>query len=309
MKNELVSIVIPTYKRPIYLKRCIESVLNQTYSNIEIIVVDDNNPDTIDRRDTESLMSQFLEEKRITYVKHDHNKNGSAARNTGWRLSKGRFITYIDDDDVIAPTKIQKQVECLENLDDSWGACYTGYELIKSNGSYQLSKENRCGDCYLDALMRTMFMGSGSNLFLRKKVVDEINGYDETFQRNQDIEFLVRVLENYKLAFIDEILLTIYQEKNRPVRSFEQLDGYAKYYLDRFNKRINNLRIDDKERVISVISLERCRIAFYKRKYLEGIKILIQNKTKMKYIVRYIEYLFRRLVTNESYGFNGLKRG
>ena len=79
-----------------------------------------------------------------------------------------------------------------------------------------------------------MFMGSGSNLFLRKKVVDEIGGYDESFQRNQDIEFLVRVLENYKLAYVDEVLLTIYQEGNRINRSFEQIDKYAKYYLEVF---------------------------------------------------------------------------
>lgn len=85
--------------------------------------------------------------------------------------------------------------------------------------------------------MRTMFMGSGSNLFLRKKVVDEIGGYDESFQRNQDIEFLVRVLENYKLAYVDEVLLTIYQEGNRVSRSFEQIDKYAKYYLEVFQDK------------------------------------------------------------------------
>lgn len=302
----LVSVIIPTYSRPKYLKRCLESVLNQTYKNIEIFVVDDNNPETEARIETEKIMDEYVGKKNVTYLKHNYNKNGSAARNTGWKHSSGKYITFLDDDDEIDDLKIQKQVECLENLEDSWGACYTAYKLIKEHGGDQISAENRSGNCYVDALMRTMFMGSGSNLFLRKKIVDEIGGYDESFQRNQDIEFLVRILEHYKLAYIDEVLLTIYQEGNRINRSFEQIDEYAKHYLEVFRDRINALDKSDKKRVVAVISLERCRVAFYKKKYKEGLKILLENKVGPKYIIKYIKYIVCRLITHESYGFDGL---
>lgn len=183
----LVSVVIPTYKRPIYLKRAIDSVLNQTYENVELIVVDDNNPDTPARLETEDLMAHYSDNPKVKYLKHDKNRNGSAARNTGWRAATGEYITYLDDDDEIAPEKIAKQVHCLEALDISWGACYTAYYVHKSNGGYQVSSEKRSGTLYVEALMRTLFMGSGSNLLLRKSVVDEIGGYDESFERNQDI--------------------------------------------------------------------------------------------------------------------------
>lgn len=305
-KDILVSVVIPTYNRPVYLKRCIDSVLNQTYKNIEIIVVDDNDPKSDARRETELVMSTYSSIDNITYLRHDRNKNGSAARNTGWRHSHGKYITFIDDDDMIASTKIEKQMECLEHLDSSWGACYTGYRLYKEHGDSQISCEKRSGDCYVAALMRTMFMGSGSNLFLRKSVVDEIDGYDETFVRNQDIEFLVRVLENHKLAYVDEVLLTIYQEGERPNRSFEQLESISQHYLSKFKKRIDALKPDDRERVYSVISLERCRGAFYKKKYLQGLKILRDNKVKLKYQVKYCVYLIHRILTHKSYGFDGL---
>lgn len=302
----LVSVVIPTYHRPVFLKRCIDSVLDQTYRNIEIIVVDDNDPETEARKETELVMQAYAGVDNITYLKHDHNKNGSAARNTGWRNSHGKYITFIDDDDAIAPTKIEKQVEYLEHLDPSWGACYTGYRLLKEHGDPQISSEKRFGDCYVAALMRTMFMGSGSNLLLRKSVVDEVNGYDETFIRNQDIEFLVRVLEKYKLAYVDEVLLTIYQEGERPNRSFEQLESISQHYLSKFKDRIERLEPDDRERVYSVISLERCRGAFYKKKYLKGLKILKENKVKLKYQVKYCKYLIHRKLTGQSYGFDGL---
>ena len=205
------------------------------------------------------------------------------------------------------PEKIQRQVECLQKLDDSWGACYTGYRLIKYNGRNQTSCENKSGYCYIDALMRTLFMGSGSNLLLRKRVVDEINGYDESFVRNQDIEFLVRVLEKYKLAYVDEVLLTIYQDSDRiSDKNFETLDLYTMHYLECFMPRIYKLEKEDRVRVLSVISLERCRIAFYKKKYIVGLKILKENNVPLLYIFRYVRYLLRRFITKQSYGFNGL---
>lgn len=301
----LVSVVIPTYNRPVYLKRCIDSVLNQTYKNIEIFVVDDNNPGTDARIETERLMKCYEVNTTVSYIQHDKNKNGAVARNTGWRVSRGKYITFLDDDDVINPTKIEKQVGCLEVLDGTWGACYTGYLVLKGNGINQISSEKRSGNCYVDALMRTMFMGSGSNLFLRKSVVDEIRGYDESFERNQDIEFLVRVLENYKLAYIDEVLLTIYQEGNRREYTFEELEAYTMHYIRHFSERINQLNLKDRKRVKAVISLERFRVALYKHKIITGMKILVKNKVSLIYVLRYMRYLTRRFTTHESYGFNG----
>ena len=306
-KNDiLVSVVIPTYNRPVYLKRCIDSVINQTHKNVEIIVVDDNDPNTDARRETEQVMSAYADIGNITYLRHDHNKNGSAARNTGWKSAHGKYITFIDDDDVMESAKIEKQTECLEGLDSSWGACYTGYRLFKEHGDPQISSEKRSGDCYVAALMRTMFICSGSNLFLRKSVVDEISGYDETFVRNQDIEFLVRVLEKYKLAYVDEVLLTIYQEGERPNYSYELLESVAQHYLSKFQNRIDALPQNDRERVYSVIALERCRVAFYKKEYLKGLKILKDNKVKPKYLMKYFKYLIHRKLTRKSYGFDGL---
>lgn len=301
----LISVVIPTYNRPVYLKRCIESVINQTYKNVEIIVVDDNDSNSEERVLTERVMKDFSCNSNIVYVQHEKNKNGSAARNTGLRHSKGEYITFIDDDDEIDSKKIEKQFQCLHNLGNEWGACYTGYVIITDNGISQKSAERRSGNCYIAALMRTMYLGSGSNLFLRKKIVDRIGGYDESFERNQDVEFLVRVLELCKIAYVDDCLLTIYQQGNRPKKSFEQIDGYAKYYLQKFMPRIEKLNLEDQKRVIAVISLERCRVAFCHRKFSAGFKILRENKVCLSYRWKYIKYLVNRVITHNSYGFDG----
>ncbi len=300
----LVSVIIPTYKRPSDLNRAIQSVLNQEYTNIEIFVVDDNDPNTPERLQTETLMDAYSDNSKVFYLKHNKNRNGSAARNTGWKASNGKYITYLDDDDEISVAKIRKQVECLEALDDTWGACYTAYKLIKPNGGYQVSSECRSGDVYIYALMRTMFMGSGSNLFLRKKVVDEIGGYDESFIRNQDIEFMARALEHYKLAYIDEPLLSIHQEIGRTSRTYEQINSYSEHYLNKFEDRLNKLSHKDRKRVVSVISLERARVAVYKKEYKAACRLIFDNRVSVISVIRYFVYLVHRAVTHKSYGFS-----
>lgn len=303
-KNKpLVSVVIPTYKRSDMITRTIQSIKQQTYDIIEIIIVDDNGRGTDMQLKTAEAVAPFMSD--ITYLVHDVNKGGSAARNTGWKAADGKYITFVDDDDELSETKIEKQVACLENLDESWGCCYTAYELVKENGEYQRSSEARSGNCYVDALMRTLFMGSGSNLFLRKSVVDEIKGYDESFVRNQDIEFLARVCEKYKIAFIDEVLLTIFQEGNRPKKTLEEIEEVNEHYLKKFESRINSLESSEKERVMSVITLERFRLYLYNKQLFEGVKLLKENNVKMKYIVRYMKYLAHRKITHKSYGFSG----
>ena len=99
--SKLVSVIIPTYSRPDFISRAIESVLNQTYKPIEIIVVDDNGRGTNNQILTEQVLTNFIRSNQIKYIVHEKNKNGSAARNTGAASSHGEYITFLDDDDVL----------------------------------------------------------------------------------------------------------------------------------------------------------------------------------------------------------------
>ena len=106
-----VSVIIPTYKGSDNLIRAIKSVLNQTYKNIEIIVVDDNDENSIFRKENEERLKSFIDDNKIIYLKHKCNKNGAAARNTGLRKSSGAYITFLDDDDYFLYNK-----KVIENL-------------------------------------------------------------------------------------------------------------------------------------------------------------------------------------------------
>lgn len=233
--NKLVSIIIPTYSRPDNLCRAIDSVLSQTYAPIEIIVVDDNGIGTEAQVETEGVLQQYIEKKQIIYLKHEVNKNGSAARNTGVRASKGEIIGLMDDDDVFVPEKIAKQVARLEQKhseDATFCASYCSTEIRFPNKS-ELFKSTLEGNLAEDLMMGRVRFNS-SALLLYKSVYCELGGFDERFKRHQDYEFCLRYFRKYNItvACPQSILLIKYSTPNvvsrNPYKSIEYNDFLLK---------------------------------------------------------------------------------
>lgn len=297
-----VSVVIPTFHRPDLLKRSIESVLNQTYKNLEIIIVDDNGINTDFQKESACTVNSFTD-NRIKYIAHTKNKGGSAARNTGWKASSGKYITFLDDDDEISCYKLEKQVACLEAHDNTYGACYTAYHKIIDKNRIIKGTESIEGDVYAKALARTLYVGSGSNLLLKKEAVDTVGGYDETFQRNQDLEFNARVAEKYKFAYVPENLLTIHYEDKSNNHTATDIDAISRFYLSKFEKKINDLPINTRKNVLITISLERARFLFFNNQKSKAFNILRTNNVPISSCIKYCCYLFKRMIYRTSYGF------
>ena len=109
-----VSIVIPTYKNRGGLTNSVDSALAQDYEGlIEVIVVDDNDPNSEFRKSTTELMARYSDNSKVKYICHEVNKNGAAARNTGIKASTGDYIAFLDDDDLFLEGKLTKQVAYL----------------------------------------------------------------------------------------------------------------------------------------------------------------------------------------------------
>ena len=112
MNNILVSVIIPTYRRPSLLGRAIDSVLNQTYKNIEIIVVSDNNIADEYDKETEKVIKPYVA-KGVKYLSAIGNQGGALARNRGLKVAIGDYVNFLDDDDLFYPDKIEKQVNLI----------------------------------------------------------------------------------------------------------------------------------------------------------------------------------------------------
>lgn len=239
-----VSVIIPTYGLPDNLNFAIDSVLNQTYKNLELIIVDDNNPESLNRKKTEELVSQY-DDKRIIYLKHPKNLNGAAARNTGIKKAKGDFIAFLDSDDEYTNDRIEKCVNAIIRINDiKYAGVYTGCEFRRNSKVYKLFSKVETGNFLKETLACNYMFCTGSNLFIRKKVIDELNGFDERFLRHQDYEFLVRLFEHYSLYSIKEILV-IKNNDNKNVPNVEKMIEIKNQYLNKYKYIIEKMSEKD----------------------------------------------------------------
>ncbi|MBG0767431.1 MAG: glycosyltransferase family 2 protein [Spirochaetaceae bacterium] len=301
MNNPLVSVIIPTYGRPDTLQRAIQSVHNQTYKAIEIIVVDDNSPESEARYQTEQVMQQYRAYPNILYLQHEQNRNGSAARNTGFRASHGDFIMFLDDDDEFLSEKVAKQLQRLQTLDTSWAACYSAFIRKRKNKIVIRSAENREGQLLVEELMRNLFVHAGSNLMVRRAVVEEMNGFDESFERNQDVEFLVRILRKYKLAYVDYVGLIVHMHINTGVKkNFHEITND---FIKKFAGTIEQLPEEDVIRVYRMLYLQVIKYYASKGNMGEVIKVMKDQHIPLTSVLSFFLYLIRRIVTKRAYGF------
>lgn len=235
-----VSVIVPTYGEPKFLDRTIQSVLKQTLTNIELIVVDDNNPDTRERRSTERVISKYSSDERLYYEKHPQNLNGAVARNTGIAKAHGKYISFLDSDDEYMPERLEKCFHVMEHADSNIAGVYTGCEFRRSGKKYLTFTDVHEGNYLVQTLACTFMLCTGSNIFIRKSVVDELKGFDGTFLRHQDYEFMVRLFERYSLAAIPEALV-IKNNENVNVPSIEKMVGIKKQYIKKYRTQINAL--------------------------------------------------------------------
>lgn len=303
MNNVIVSVIIPTYKRSEDLARAVNSCLNQTLSEIEVIVVDDNGKNTIHGKKTEEVMQQYARDNRVIYIQHDKNKNGSAARNTGIRASSGEFISFLDDDDNYLPQRLEKMVNRMTALDDSWGACYTGYVKHLENGKDLFSKENNEGNLFKQTLMRSLHIGSGANMFFRKSAIEKVGLFDESFSRNQDLEYMTRMLKEYKIACVDEVLMEVNKDIRTNQVTYEQC--YEREMLFRQRFLPYKLLLDKKsQREIDIMyDIDWMRDCLSMRKYVQLIRTFFKARIPIKVMISYLAYVYDRWKRNSCYGF------
>lgn len=236
-----VSVIIPTYGNPLFLSETIQSVINQTLSEWELIIVDDNNPESESRLQTQQLVKPFTEtDNRITYICHEHNKNGAAARNTGFAVAKGKYIALLDSDDLYMPERLEKCFNTMESAPEEIAGVYTGCEFRSKGKKYHTEINVKPGNFIVETLACTFMFCTGSNIFVRKCVVDELHGFDEKFLRHQDYEFLVRLFEKYSLDSIPEVLVVKNNEEFNLPDVNKQI-AIKNQYLDKFEYIINSL--------------------------------------------------------------------
>lgn len=288
MKNDrLVTVIIPTYGRADLLGACIQSVLNQTYSNIEIIVVDDNGEGTVNQKTTETVV---LRTSNVKYIVHKRNYNGSVARNTGIMHSKGFYVCFLDDDDLFYPDKIAIQIKAIQGYD----FCLCGFvKKSKKNEVYfgYSLRENILNEVLLS---RKEFC-SGSSILVRKDCVLDIGGFDEKLTRFQDINFLVKLSAKFKGIVIENILLqiTIHQRSYKP-ENFMDIENNVINYIRSISSIINLQINSDRKKIMNENYYILIKKALLYRKINKFIYYSTLYGNKYKLFVRLCKDVYRK---------------
>jgi len=201
----LVSVVIPTQNRAELLKRAVKSVIKQTYTEWEIIIIDDASADNTRQTAEEYIKSGFR------YFHFTDKKGGAAARNKGIKEAKGEYIAFLDDDDEWLPEKLEKQMEAFNKYPEV-ALCYTGRHVDKGEKTFPgfLRKYSFKKPAYEDhfrAIMSDNFIGITSTVIIKRDVLVALDGFDENLPGYQDYELFIRVLRENKSYGIDEPLV------------------------------------------------------------------------------------------------------
>jgi len=205
-ENLLVSIIIPTYNRANLLPTAILSVINQTYQSWELIIVDDGSTDN-----TKQIVEEFIKkDSRIKYF-YQENKGQPFAMNTGIKLSKGKFIAFLDDDDEWYLEKLEKQIEFL-NKDENIVLVFSdaiirgGY--LDGMRSFELSKPYY-GYVYPKLLLKNFL--TASSVVIKREIFDEVGYFDIShyirITQTQDYDMWLRIAKKYKIGYIPEVLV------------------------------------------------------------------------------------------------------
>lgn len=217
MANEpLVSCIIPTYKRSDTLVRAINSVLNQTYPNVEVLVVNDNEPDDEFTVQVKNALQAFKDEPRVRLVMQEKHVNGAMARNVGIKAASGEYIGFLDDDDEWEPEKAERQVNYLlshPEYDACVCLCNTYYNGVKKLEAAPYTNDN----LQFNVLLRKV--GIGTPAFLGKKeCVINSPMFNTNLLRHQELQFFVEFLEKYSIGVLNENLVKINGDDatNRP---------------------------------------------------------------------------------------------
>ncbi len=185
-----VSVLIATYNRPEMLRKTVQSVLDQTFQDFEIVVVDDGQ-----KVSAEEVVTSFADE-RISYIKHSEQRGCAGSRVTGIQASKGDFVAFLDDDDVWEPYKLEVQLGRLKDTPADVGFSFTSVTQVFDDRTQVTEVPDGVGDYYERALSN--FSGFLSvTLMFKRSVFEQVGLPDPLFPSHTDIEFILRV--TYKL--------------------------------------------------------------------------------------------------------------
>ncbi|MFC6465188.1 glycosyltransferase family 2 protein [Marinilactibacillus sp. GCM10026970] len=273
--NEKISVIITTYGNRIdYLDKALRSVLNQTYRNTEIIIIDDNGLSSINQLKVSKLLNNY-NNKNIKYIPNKKNVGAQISRNLGLKEASGEFIAYLDDDDEWLLSKLEDQYNTFKNYkSENLGLVYCWYNEITTRNnkvSSKLIKRKEYDDSFsFSMLLRSNYIGSTSFPLIKTSVLERLNGFDEEMMAQQDYELWLRISKEFSIKCINKPLCNYNSHKgeritSNPHKKIDSIEKIIKKYFIYYEKDPQALSLKYKVLTIQYLRAKELKTAL---KYL-----------------------------------------
>lgn len=295
----MISVILPTYNRADYIYDSAMSVLQQTYTDIELIIVDDGSIDN-----TKEVVEK-IEDRRCQYV-YQENRGACAARNHGIHLAKGEYIAFHDSDDIWYKDKLEKQMKVLEKENDDIVFC--AFFRREDKSFFKIPDENfDIQTLNFKKLLRGNVISTQTILCKSKCLKEE--KFNETMPRFQDWELMLRMIQKYKIGYCQEALVDVYVQQDsismdyakaytavkkiyklhrEVINEDMELKEHYKHFINNFKKKAELEKLSKDDMMQKIIDLENQLIEerkiFYEStswKITAPIRWILQQKKKL----------------------------
>jgi len=232
MIQEKLSVIIPTRNRCEHLKSAVNSILNQTWKNIEIIIIDDASTDN-----TADYLTELIQiNKNVIFISNKKAIGGSKSRNLGINIATGYFIAFLDDDDIWHPQKAFKQILLLTS-NNKYSATTCNFKIIYHN--FPINRIKKIQKCNNEQdILNLNYLGGASMCLTYKHLLVQANGFDESLLSCQDWDIWVKLQNFGEIGIINEVLVDYYFHKSEQITSkiSNAYAGRVSFYFKYRNK-------------------------------------------------------------------------
>ena len=210
MNTPVVSVILPVFNRAVTLGRCVESVRAQTFTDWEIVAVDDGSSDNSVER------LEHFADPRVRVLRHEHNRGPAAARNTALAAARGEYFALLDSDDEWLPGKLAAQLERLRTCD----LCGCEYWLVEDGVERRMRLPEP--PSWAEVLHTRCELGNGTTLLLPRRVAEAAGPFDERMRVYEDWDWLLNLVQRFRYAVLPEPLARVHAGGPRSARSFAE---------------------------------------------------------------------------------------
>ena len=290
----MITVVIPTYNRAFFLGKTVESVLNQTFRNFEVIVVDDGSTDN-----TRELVQEFISCPNFRYI-YQPNKGRSIARNEGARNAIGNWIMYLDSDDYLEKDALEKLYQLAEEAKDS-AIVYANFAYISANqqlpdqsGLFTGKSLNK--NLFFD-MIDNKFCFTKTGTYLIKKELDlDIKGFATEFEPSEDLDYAIKSLLGANVSYISDIVLYVERhDENTDDREIEKSHIKVwKYYLNYQNIWDQYLSLKEINKIKQAFTFRIANLSYELNEHRQAF-IYYTRLIKSKPSILFDRFVFKQL--------------